>query len=244
MTPRLALGDLRLSWGAQEVLRGVDLCLGAGELVGLIGPNGSGKSSLMRACAGLVPCAGRLAVEGIDPREDPLSARARFGYSVDPATLPDALRGRQCIELIANLRRLGEDAIAQAAVQADALGLSPWLEREVGGYSLGTRQKLAVLLALLGSPPLLLLDEVFNGLDPLAAFALKTLLRERVDAGDTVLIATHGLDVAERFLDRAVLLLDGRIAADWNRAELDRLRASQGGLEAAVVARLRQRPGA
>ena len=63
MTPRLALGDLRLSWGAQEVLRGVDLCLGAGELVGLIGPNGSGKSSLMRACAGLVPCAGRLAVE-------------------------------------------------------------------------------------------------------------------------------------------------------------------------------------
>lgn len=98
---------------------------------------------------------------------------------------------------------------------------------------------MAVVLALLGTPPLLLLDEVLNGLDPLAAFQLKTLLRERADTGTTVLLATHALDVAERYLDRAVLLLDGRIAADWNRVELDRLRRSAGGLEAAVVERLR-----
>ena len=243
MNTRLLLCDLHLSYGADAVLRGVDLGIGAGELVGLIGPNGSGKSSLMRACAGLVRCQGQLAIDGIDPRDQPIAARARLGYATDPAALPEALRGRQCIELIAGVRRLGEADIAQAVALADALGLSPWLEREVAEYSLGTRQKLAVVLALLGSPPLLLLDEVLNGLDPLAAFALKTILRERADGGATVLLATHGLDVAERFLDRAVLLLDGRVAADWDRAELDRLRASQGGLEAAVVERLRVRMG-
>jgi ABC-2 type transport system ATP-binding protein len=92
---------------------------------------------------------------------------------------------------------------------------------------------------LLGAPPLLLLDEVLNGLDPLAVFALKEELRARADAGAAVLLATHGLEVAERFLDRAVLLLDGRIAADWDRESLRALRESGGGLEAAVVARLR-----
>ena len=239
MSTRLLLRDIHLSYGADEVLRGVDLSLAAGELVGLIGPNGSGKSSLMRACAGLVPCEGHVAIDGIDPRKEPVSARTRLGYATDPATLPGVLRGRQCIDLVAGVRQCGADAIGQAVALADALGLAPWLEREVAEYSLGTRQKLAVVLALLGAPPLLLLDEVLNGLDPLAAYQLKTILRERADAGATVLLATHGLDVAERFLDRAVLLLDGRIAADWNRSELDRLRASAGGLEAAVVERLR-----
>ncbi|MCX7561977.1 ABC transporter ATP-binding protein [Xanthomonadaceae bacterium XH05] len=239
MTPLLSLHAVHLSYGAMPVLRGVDFSMQAGELVGLIGPNGSGKSSLLRACTGRVPCTGHLAIHGIDPRTDPIAARMQLGYAVDPATLPDVLRGRQCIELVAGIRQLDTLAIDQAEALANALDLMPWLDHDVGSYSLGTRQKLAVVLALLGSPPLLLLDEVLNGLDPLAAFTLKRILRERADAGSAVLLATHGLNVAEHFLDRAVLLLDGRIAADWPRAELDRLRRAEGGLEAAVVERLR-----
>ena len=159
---------------------------------------------------------------------------------MEPERLPSALRGGQCIELVAHTRELGCVALDAALALSAALGLTPWLQREVAEYSLGTRQKLAVVLALLGEPPLLLLDEVLNGLDPLAAFALKEELRRRVDRGAAVLLATHGLEVAERFLDRAVLLLDGRIAADWDREALQRLRTeTDGGLEAAVVARLR-----
>lgn len=243
MTARLAIERLALGYGGHAVLRGVDLALQPGELVGLIGPNGSGKSTLLRACAGLVvPQGGHVQIDGLDLAREPLAARRRFGHAVEPEKIPAVLRGRQCIELVANTRGLDAAALADAFALSARLGLGPWLERDVGEYSLGTRQKLAVVLALLGAPPLLLLDEVLNGLDPLAAFALKQVLRERADAGAAVLLATHGLEVAERFLDRCVLLLDGRIAADWNREELNALRQNDdGGLEAAVVARLRER---
>jgi ABC-2 type transport system ATP-binding protein len=242
MTARLELDSIVLRYGANLVLRGVDLRLDAGELVGLIGPNGSGKSSLMRVCAGLLPPAsGTLRVDGVDFAQDRLAAARALGYAVEPPLLPPSLRGRQCVELIAHTRGLPISAVADAYELSTRLGLAPWLEREVGEYSLGTRQKLAVILALLGEPPLLLLDEVLNGLDPLAAFALKEELRRRADRGAAVLLATHGLEVAERFLDRAVLLLEGRIAADWNREALRALREeSPGGLEAAVVAHLRE----
>lgn len=241
MSARLSLRRVHLGYGAQPVLRGVDLQLAPGELVGLIGPNGSGKSSLLRVCAGLLsPDSGELRIDGVDPRQAPLLARQRFGYAVEPERLPRALRPRQCLELVAQTRQLGAEALQAALALSERLGLSPWLEREVASCSLGTRQKLAVVAALLGEPPLLLLDEVLNGLDPLAAFALKEELRRRADAGAAVLLATHGLETAERFLDRAVLLLDGRIAADWNRNALQQLRSErEGGLEAAVVRHLR-----
>lgn len=237
--PRLDARALRLAYGANPVLRGVELRLEPGQLVGLIGPNGSGKSSLLRALSGQLQCDGSIRIDGFDLHTHTVEARRHLGVAIEPERLPPSLRGRQCIELVAHTRGLGDDAIARSIALSDTLGLQRWLEHEVGDYSLGTRQKLAVVLALLGDPPLLLLDEVLNGLDPLSAYALKQVLRERADAGAAVLLATHGLEVAERFLDRAVLLLDGVIAADWNRADLVRLRNEGEGLEAAVVERLR-----
>jgi ABC-2 type transport system ATP-binding protein len=240
MTARLELDSLSIGYGANRVLRGVDLRLEPGELVGLIGPNGSGKSTLMRVCAGLLqPDAGALRIDGMDFSHDRVAVQRRFGHAVEPERLPGVLRGRQCLELVAHARGLAGSDIDEGLALSQRLGLARWLDVEVGDYSLGTRQKLAVVLALLGAPPLLLLDEVLNGLDPLAVFALKEELRRRADAGAAVLLATHGLEVAERFLDRAVLLLDGRIAADWDRDSLRTLRESGGGLEAAVVERLR-----
>ena len=242
MSARLEVRGLALGYGQRRVLRGVDLRLQPGELVGLIGPNGSGKSTLMRACAGLLrPDEGELRIDGLDFAHERVAVQRRFGYAVEPERLPPVLRGRQCLELVAHTRGLDAPALDAAFAFSQRLGLARWLDDEVGEYSLGTRQKLAVVLALLGAPPLLLLDEVMNGLDPLASFALKEELRARADAGAAVLLATHGLEVAERFLDRAVLLLDGRIAADWDKEALRALREeSPGGLEAAVVAHLRR----
>lgn len=240
MTAALELSAIHLRHGPSHVLRGVDLRLQGGELVGLIGPNGAGKSSLMQVIAGTQRRdGGSVRIAGIDLDVDPLAARAALGVAVAPERLPALLSGRQCIELVADLRGQ-RDHLAQSWALAERLGFAPWLDHPVHACSLGTRQKLAIVQALIGQPPLLLLDEALNGLDPLAARALKDELRQRADAGSAVLLATHGLEVAERFLDRAVLLLDGRIAADWDRDCLRDFRADpRGGLEFAVAERLR-----
>lgn len=240
MMPRLDVREVTLGYDGRPVLRGVSFALQAGQLVGLIGPNGSGKSSLLRAIVGAgVPGAGSIAIDGLSLAQDALAYRGHFGYSVEPDALPARLTGRQCIEVVADLRQ-GATGMEATQALAATLGMAPWFDRPVATYSLGTRQKLAILLALHAGPPLLVLDEILNGLDPLAAYELKQELRRRAATGTTVLLATHGLEVAERFLDRALLLLDGRIAADWNAADLAAFRADpEGGLEHAVMERLR-----
>ena len=110
----------------------------------------------------------------------------------------------------------------------DALGFGPWLDTEVAFMSLGTRQKLGILLGLVGDPPLLLLDEVTNGLDPASAFVLKQHLVERARAGTAILLATHALDIAERIADRVLLLGNGRIEREWSPAELAEKRSDPG----------------
>src|SRR5690606_29595023 len=110
------------------------------------------------------------------------------------------------------------------------------LQREVGTYSLGTRQKLSVLLGLLGTPPVLLLDKSLNGLDPVSAYRLKQHLAGLARSGRcAVLLATHGLEIAEHHLDEVLLLDGGVIGRHWDRTALDLLRESPGGLERAVV---------
>ena len=237
----LEVSGLDKSLGGKPVLRGLAFNLQAGEFAGLIGPNGSGKSTLMRCLCGVLPAdAGRIVIEGHVLGDDPRAARHRLGYAVDPALLPAELDGRQCLELVAQARGL-------AAVPVDSfnlarqLGLDRYLDAIVASYSLGTRQKLSVVLALLGQPPLLLLDESLNGLDPISALALKEhlawLARER---GCAVLLATHSLEIAEFFLTRASLLLGGRLVRDWHAQELEQLRHAPGqSLERAVVEVLR-----
>jgi ABC-2 type transport system ATP-binding protein len=235
----LSVHALALSLGGAAVLRGVDLALQPGTFTGLVGPNGSGKSTLLRCLAGiLAPDAGRVRIAGHDIVETPLQAKGALGFAPDPAGLPDALRGSDCLELFARAR--GLPAVPDDTwTLAEALQFTRWCPREVGSYSLGTRQKLSVLLGLLGTPPLLLLDESLNGLDPVSALRLKqhltTLARNR---GCAVLLATHGVEIAEHHLDAVLLLDEGRIRASWDRPALDALRASRGGLEHAIVAAL------
>lgn len=121
---------------------------------------------------------------------------------------------------------------------AAQLGFVRFMDRCVDTYSLGTRQKLAVLLALLGDPALIVLDEAFNGLDPASALTLKRLLRKRLSESRCgVLLATHSLDIVEHHADTAALMLDGRVARQWDQAEIAALRTlGSDGIEAALAA--------
>jgi ABC-2 type transport system ATP-binding protein len=237
MSEVLIVENLAHSYGKQPVLNGVDLRIASGDFLALIGPNGSGKTTLLKCLAGiLTPTSGQIRIGGVDLAQQPEAAKAHLGFAVDATLLPPLLTGRQCLQLFAGTR--GFDGIPPESLKlADALAFSSWLDEDVQNYSLGTRQKLGILLGLLGTPPLVVLDEPMNGLDPLSAYALKQhlvyLTRER---GSAVLLATHALDVAERFISRATLLVDGRLVRAWDNAGLDAIRGDpDNSLEQAMV---------
>jgi ABC-2 type transport system ATP-binding protein len=145
------------------------------------------------------------------------------------------LTARQCLEVHAGakgLTMIGDDLFALA----DELRFTAYLESFVDTLSLGTRQKLAVLLALVGDPLMIVLDEAFNGLDPASALILKRHLRARIERRrGALLLATHSLDILEHYADRAGVLIDGKLKHVWARDELQRMRANHGAFELALA---------
>lgn len=229
MTGLLRAVNLHVAFGEERALRGIDLEMARGEFVALIGPNGSGKTTLLKAIVGMVSlAAGTVSIGGHDLASAPRDAKALAGFAVDPAALPELLTGRECLALFAGARGMARTPPATFAL-GELLSVTHVLDRRVASYSLGMRQKLGILLGLLGEPPLLLLDEPFNGLDPRSALAFKEHLAALVvDAGASVLFATHSLDVVERHATTALLLLEGRLCHRWNAGELAELRTRPG----------------
>ncbi|MGC8518200.1 MAG: ATP-binding cassette domain-containing protein [Steroidobacteraceae bacterium] len=234
--PVLCIRELTTGYGTHPVLHDVTLQIALGEWCVVLGPNGSGKSTLLYAAAGLLaPRSGRIELSGV-PLENAAAAKRTLGYGCAPERLPGLLTGRQCLQVYAAAKGLKE-IDRGVLVLAEALGLSGRLERYVDTYSLGMRQKLAVLLALVGAPRLIVLDEAFNGLDPSSAALLKHHLRRLVDEHRAaVLLATHALEIAERYADRLALLLEGRIRHVWDRAQLAAQRAAGKPLEELLAA--------
>jgi len=225
MTALLRVAQLRVAHGDAHVLDGIDLEIMRGEFVALIGPNGAGKTTLLHAIAGIAPlCGGTVGIAGHDVAKAPRKAKSEIGFAIDPPSLPALLTGRECLALFAGARGLPAIPPPTLAL-GETLSLTPVLDRRIASYSLGMRQKLGILLGLLGEPPLLLLDEPFNGLDPRSALAFKTYLAVLIAQGDTsVLLATHSLDTAERHATRVVLLMDGRVRRAWDAGELAAMR--------------------
>lgn len=225
MSELLRATNLHVAYGDTHVLDGIDLDIAQGEFVALIGPNGAGKTTLLHAIAGTTPlCGGSVSIAGHDLAKTPRDAKNALGLAVEPAQLPVLLTGHECLALFAGARGLPAIPPATLAL-GETLSLTSVLDRRIASYSLGMRQKLGILLGLIGEPRLLLLDEPFNGLDPRSALAFKTHLAAMVAQGDTgVLLATHSLDVAERHATRIVLLMDGRVRRSWDAAELAAMR--------------------
>lgn len=235
-SPILEIRELRAGYGLRTVLENISITLGGGEWFVLLGPNGCGKSTLLDCVAGrLNPAGGEIRIAGNSLRQAAFEAKRQLGYGCAPDVLPALLTARQCFEVHAAAK-------GQSAVGDDLLGLAeelrftPYLDAFVDTLSLGTRQKLAVLLALVGDPMLVVLDEAFNGLDPASALILKRHLRARIERrGGALLLATHSLDILEHYADRAAVLIDGKLKHMWTKDELQRLRASRADFEAALA---------
>ncbi len=206
---------------------GLDLNVRAGEFYALLGPNGAGKTTTLRMIAGLLrPDAGSIRVAGIDALADPIAAKRLMAWISDEPMIYDKLTPREYLEFVAGLWDLAP-ALAEPRAQEllDWLDLAPHAQERCEGFSKGMRQKVALAGALIHDPRLIILDEPLTGLDAGSARQVKAVLRERVDAGGTVIMTTHILEVAERMADRIGVIDHGKLIAEGT---LDELRLQAG----------------
>jgi len=223
----LAVSGLTKSFGAKRAVDGLDLVIPAGEFHALLGPNGAGKTTTLRMIAGLLrPDAGTAAVFGHDIARGATAAKSVTAFLPDDPLLYGKLTPLEYLEFVAGLWAVPPDAAERRARE-----LLDWLElwgnrgEYVEGFSRGMRQKLALAGAMIHEPRLMILDEPLTGLDARAARSVKDMLVAYVKKGNTVVLTTHILEIAERLAERISIILGGRIVA---QGSLDELRSRTG----------------
>lgn len=231
----LAIREVEKSYGAWKALAGVSLSVAAGEAVLLVGRNGAGKTTLLRIATGFLdPDAGSVAIDGIAMATDRRGAQARVGYLPEQAPAPHELAVIDHLRLRARQKGIAAGGVAAALDkvlrQADIADVA---RRAIGALSKGYRQRVGLADALLGDPPLLVLDEPTSGMDPVQTKALCEHLAA-VATQRALLVSSHAVADLEPLARRVVVIHKGRVVADGTPDEL-RARTGADRLEAAVV---------
>lgn len=194
-----------------------------GEIVGFAGPNGAGKTTAIKMLTGILkPTEGQATVNGFDIVKEPISAKESFAYIADNPDILLQLTGIEYINYIANLYKVPLDSREDRINElADRFGIRDSLGRPMKEYSHGMRQKTMVIAALIHNPPAWILDEPMTGLDPTAAFELKSMMKEHAEKGNAVLFSTHVLEVAEKLCDRIIIINHGQSLYQGTVEELE-----------------------
>ena len=218
----LRIRGLTKRFGSTLALDGLTLDVPAGSCFGLVGPNGSGKSTTLRSVIGLVrPDAGDIAVCGFDVATQTRDARRLMGVVLDPLQLFERLSAREFVATLGELRGLDAATVATRSRQLfSSLGLAGDADRQISGYSHGMRKKTSLAAAMLHRPRLLLLDEPFEGVDPVSARAMRGMLDRFRAGGGTVVFSSHVMDLVERLCDHVGVIAEGRVVAVGPIAEL------------------------
>ena len=191
-------------------VRNLDLSVQEGEVFGFLGPNGAGKSTTINVLLDFIrPTSGKVSVLGHDPRTESRTVRDRIGILPEGYSLYDRLSAREHIEFAIEMEESENDPDEILA----RVGLADEATRSVGGFSKGMGQRLALGMALLGEPDLLILDEPTSGLDPSGALEMRQIVREEVARGATVFFSSHLLDQVEVICDRVGIMADGELVA-------------------------------
>lgn len=222
--PVIELLGLTKRYGDTVGIEGLDVTVEAGEVFGLLGPNGAGKTTTLRCLVGLLgPTDGQVRVLGLDPLADHARLAPSIGYLPGELRLYPELTGQQTLDLLAALQGA---PVARQRELCDRLTLSRAdLARPVGEYSRGMKQKLGIVQALQHRPPVVVLDEPSEGLDPLVQETFYELLAEETAAGRTVLLSSHVLPEVQRTCGRVAIVRHGRLVTVRTVAELRQARA-------------------
>ncbi|MDR2896528.1 MAG: ATP-binding cassette domain-containing protein [Propionibacteriaceae bacterium] len=219
----IAIDDLHKAFGANQVLKGIDLKVHTGEIFALLGSNGAGKTTTINICTGLLkPDRGRVAICGFDVARQADQVRRVISLTGQFAAVDDILTGRENLELIARLRSVTDPkAIATALLKR--FDLEDAADRRASTYSGGMNRRLDIAMSLIGTPQVIFLDEPTTGLDPESRLEVWRSVEELAAGGTTILLTTQYLDEAERLANRIAILHQGVIIACGTMAELKEL---------------------
>ena len=211
--------DLNKSYGRVEAVSDVNFTIEPGEFVGLVGPNGAGKSTTIKMLAGqLFPSSGVALIDGKDTKQDPNGARAKIGYVPEHPDLYEYLTGREMLQFVQDIRGGDLDwALSLTGLESDA-------DRQIREYSQGMRRKTAIACALIARPPVIILDESLNGLDPRSVDRVMGALNALRLEGAAILLSTHVLDTLEKIASRVLMIQGGRLVADTGIDALSELK--------------------
>jgi len=211
----IRVAGLTKYYSGKPAAKEISFTVEKGEVFGLLGTNGAGKSTTIKMLCGLLkPSRGTVTIGGMDLQRTPLKAKAIMGYLPENPLLYDKLTGAECLELIGKLRKISSEMITQRVkYYAKTLGLDEQIYQEVGTYSKGMRQKIAIAMTLIHDPEMVLLDEPASGLDPKYTKLLKDWIKNLAANGRTVLLSTHIIEMAENLCTKVAIIDRGTLLA-------------------------------
>lgn len=218
----IELENLTMHYGDLHALQGLNLSIAQGEFFAFLGPNGAGKTTCIKLLTGLMnPTAGSVRICGHDMQKDPLRAKSLLGYVPDVAVFYEKLTPHEFMRFIGDLYQMKLSAIeAHTKDLFEKFDIHRHAGQRIENLSHGTRQRLAIASALMHEPKVFVIDEPIVGLDPIHARTVKQELKARSEAGMTILLSTHLLNIAEELADRIGILNHGKLIALGTMDEL------------------------
>ena len=209
----LKIRNFTKCYDGKAVVDDLSLEVAAGDIYAFIGHNGAGKTTTIKAACGILQFdGGDILIDGMSVKEKPLECKKAIAYIPDNPELYDYLSGVKYLNFVADIYGVSKaDREERIRRYADIFGLTEDLAQPVSAYSHGMKQKLAIIAAWIHEPKLIIMDEPFVGLDPVASHNLKTMMREHCDKGGAIFFSTHVLEVAEKLCDKVAIIKSGKL---------------------------------
>ncbi len=218
----LKIENLTKTFGEKVAVNNISINIEPGEIYGFIGHNGAGKTTTIKSCLGLMSYDnGEIFIDGINVKQDPIRCKEILAYIPDNPQLYEFLTGIQYLNFVADIFKIDKETRDQRITEYTKLfGIYDDLSMPISSYSHGMKQKIAIASAFIHEPKLLIMDEPFVGLDPVASRHVKDLMRRICDNGGAVFFSTHVLEVAEKLCDKVAIIRKGNLIAQGTMEEV------------------------